>query len=87
LRIEFRLQEQLGERRVGLIGSTAVETHLRVARQLEVAAVAPVVDQRHDAQLGIRIRYNAHGTASLDVAIAPTKLGAVGADIEVGRVA
>src|SRR5262249_32986708 len=37
VRIEIRLQEQLRECRMGLISATIIQTHLRIARQLDFA--------------------------------------------------
>ena len=42
--IEFRLQKQLCESRVGLIGPTVIQTHLRIARQFEFAVAKAVID-------------------------------------------
>jgi hypothetical protein len=76
--IEFRLQEELCESRVGLIGPTVIQAHLRIAHKLDFAAAKAVIDERHRAYLGICIRHDTHSIASLDVAITSTELRAVG---------
>ena len=86
-RIEFRLQKQLGERGVSLVGPAGIQAHLCVARHLEVVTALAVIDQRDHTQLGIGVGHDADGTASLHVAIASMELGAAGADVEVGWVA
>jgi hypothetical protein len=82
--IEFRLQEQLCESRVGLIGLMVIQTQLRIARQFEFAVAKPVIDQRHRSYLCICIRHDTNGAARLDVAIPSTKFGAVGVEVEFG---
>jgi hypothetical protein len=42
--IEFRLQEQLRECRMGLISATIIQAHLRIARQFDFALVITVID-------------------------------------------
>src|SRR5689334_12719421 len=42
--IEFRLQEQLRESGMGLISTTIIQAHLRIARQFDFALVIPVID-------------------------------------------
>ena len=76
--IEFRLQKELCESRVGLIRLTVIQTHLRIARQFKFAGAIAVIDQRHRAYLGICIRHDTNSTAGLDIAIPSTKLGAIG---------
>jgi hypothetical protein len=43
---ELRLQEQLREGRVDLVGAAVVQAHLGVAGQVELAGPIPVVDER-----------------------------------------
>ena len=45
-RDEFRLQEQLREGRVGLVGAAVIQAHLGVAGQVELAGPVAVVDER-----------------------------------------
>src|SRR5512132_1805328 len=80
--IEFRLEKELCESRVGLIRPTVIQTHLRIARQFKFAGATAVIDQRHRAYLGICIRHDTNNTAGLDIAIPSTKLGAIGVKLE-----
>jgi hypothetical protein len=62
---------------VSLIGAAVIQTDLREARQLDLAGPAPVIDERHRAQLGIRIGRHTNAPARLEVADAATELGHV----------
>ena len=83
-RIETRFQEQLRKSRMGLIGATVVQTHFRVARQLEFAVTTAMIDERHRAYFSVGIRHDSDGTARLDIAIPSPELGAVGVKLESG---
>ena len=83
-RIETRFQEQLRKSRMGLIGATVVQTHFRVARQLEFAVTTAMIDERHHAYFSVGIRHDSDGTARLDIAIPSPELGAVGVKLESG---
>ena len=50
---EFRLQEQLGKCRVGLVGPAMVQADLGVAGQVEVARPVAVVDNRDQPDFGV----------------------------------
>jgi hypothetical protein len=76
--IEFRLQEQLCECRVSLVGPTIIQGHLRIARKLDFTTAWAVIDERDEAYLGICVRHNTNGTASFDLAIPSLKHSAVG---------
>ena len=79
--IEFRLQEQLGEGRVGLVGAAVIQADLRVAGQVDLAGPAAVVDERHHADFGVGVRRHADGPAGLDVAVPAAELGPVGMEL------
>jgi hypothetical protein len=77
-RIELCLQKQLCESGVGVIGSTVIQTYLRIARQFKFAGATAVIDQRYRAYLGICVRHDTNGAAGFNVTIPSTKLGAIG---------
>src|SRR5215510_14971781 len=68
---------------MSLIRPPVVQTHLRVARELDLVLAAAVIDKRYRANLRIGIRHDTNGTVRFDLAIAVTELGAVGVKIEV----
>jgi hypothetical protein len=84
--LESRLEEELREGRVGLIGPAAVQANLEKARHLDLAPASAVIDERQRAYLGVRIRRDTDRAAGLDVAVPPMELGAVGSRIESGCV-
>jgi hypothetical protein len=80
---ELRLQEQLREGRVGLVGAAVVQAHLGVAGQVELAGPIPVVDERDQANFRVVVRRDADGQAGLDRAVAAAEIGPVGVEREI----
>src|SRR5215470_3113734 len=77
VRFEFRFKEQLGERRMSLIGTTVVQTYLGETRQLELMGPTAVIDHSHSAHLAICVRHDTNGQARFHVAISTSKLGPI----------
>ena len=61
----FGLEEQLGERRVGLVRAAVVEAHLGVTGDVEVARPLAVVDDRNHPDFRVVVRRSANRQARL----------------------
>ena len=69
---------------MGLIGAPVVQTHFRIARQLEFALATAMIDERHRTHFSVAIRHDSDGTACLDIAVPSPELGAVGVKLKPG---
>src|SRR5262249_30144526 len=79
---ELRLEEQLGEGGVGLVGAAVVQAHLGVTGQVKVAGAPTVVGEREQPYLGVVAGSDADRPARFHVPAPAAKLRPVGVERE-----
>ncbi len=82
LRHRLRLHEEVREGRVRVVAAGRGEHQLGVGGDVDLARLAPQVDERHAADLGIVLRRDQHLERAHDGAVAPANLDPV---LEEGR--